>query len=191
MSRFIINYDQLPISNNNYLRPSATYNHQTGKVQIHMYETKESKDFKKRFKAYLKREVVKQKWDVSKTEGAHWYLDCIFYQARTNQDNNNMYKILCDSLSGIVTKDDKNILVRTQRVMYDSKEPRFVAVLKPVEYIGIFKDQDQHEQFINTNCSNCKKNSEKCTILRKAIEGRIQPEIHVVNRIQVCEKKKV
>jgi Holliday junction resolvase RusA-like endonuclease len=155
-----------------------------------MYETKESKDFKKRFQAYLKREVSKQKWDMSITANGHWYLDCIFYQARTNQDNNNYYKILCDSLTGIVIEDDKNILVRTQRVMYDSKQPRFVAVLKPVEYTGIFKDQEQYGQFLEHNCFNCKKDSEKCTLLRKAKEGRIQQEIHIDNGLITCEKRK-
>lgn len=188
MSRFIISYDDLPISVNQYIRPSVTL--KAGKPFIHMYETKESKDFKKRFQAYLKREVLKQKWDKSITANGHWYLDCIFYQARTNQDNNNYYKILCDALTGIVIEDDKNILVRTQRVMYDSKEPRFVAVLKPVEYTGIFKDQEQYGQFLENNCFNCKKDTEKCTILRKAKEGRIQPDINLNDGLQTCKKRK-
>lgn len=189
MKRFIINYDDLPISVNSYIKPSVTL--KAGKPFIHMYETKESKDFKLRFKAYLKREVLKQKWDKSITADGHWYLDCVFYQARTNQDNNNYYKILCDSLTGIVIEDDKNILVRTQKVMYDAKEPRFVAVLRPVEYIGVFKDEDQFSEFIEKNCLNCKKNSSKCTILRKAKEGRIQQEIQLNNGLIACDKRKV
>ncbi|MGD2351944.1 MULTISPECIES: RusA family crossover junction endodeoxyribonuclease [Bacillus subtilis group] len=190
MSRFIISYDDLPISVNQYIKPSARFNPKTGRTQIHMYETRESKDFKKRFQAYLKREVIKQKWDVDQTKNGHWYLDCIFYQSRTNQDNNNYYKILCDALTGIVIDDDKNILVRTQRVMYDSKNPRFVAVLRPVEYTGIFKDNGQYTEFLEYNCLNCKKDKEKCPILRKAKEGRIQQEIHIDNGLLICEKRK-
>lgn len=189
MSRFIISYDELPISVNNYIKPSATF--KAGKPLIHMYESKQSKDFKLRFKAYLKREVVKQKWDVEQTKQGHWYLDCIFYQARTNQDNNNYYKILCDALTGIVIDDDKNVLVRTQRVMYDSKNPRFVAVLKPVEYTGIFKDDEQYGQFVEQNCFSCKKDPEKCPILRKAKEGRIQEEIITNSGLQICNKRKI
>jgi Holliday junction resolvase RusA-like endonuclease len=188
MSRFLISYDELPISVNNYLRPSAVV--KGGRAFVHMYETKEAKDWKKRFEAYLKREVTKQKWDKSITKDGHWYLDCIFVQGRTNQDNNNYYKILCDALTGIVTEDDKNILVRTQKVMYDSKNPKFYAVLRPVEYLGIFNDEDGFNRFFEHNCATCKKNSDKCTILKKAKEGRVQEDITQENGFNICGKKK-
>jgi Holliday junction resolvase RusA-like endonuclease len=184
MNQFIINYDELPISVNNYLKPSAVV--KGGKAFVHMYETKESKDWKKRFGAYLKREVRKQNWDKSITSEGHWYLDCVFVQARTNQDNNNYYKILCDTLTDIVTEDDKNIMVRTQKVMYDSKNPRFMAVLRPVEYRGIFNTEEAEANFLEHNCSLCKKKTETCAILRKAREGRIQEEINN----GTCEKRK-
>ncbi|WP_244980346.1 RusA family crossover junction endodeoxyribonuclease [Bacillus wiedmannii] len=188
MSRFIINYDDLPISVNNYLKPSAKI--VNGKALIHMYESKEAKDFKKRFGAYLKREVTKQKWEKAHTAEGHWYLDCVFVQSRTNQDNNNMYKILCDALTGIVIEDDKNILVRTQKVLYDAKNPRFYAVLRPVEYTGIFNNEEHYAQFFEGNCATCKKNHEKCTILRKAREGRLQDEISGNSENYTCLKKK-
>jgi Holliday junction resolvase RusA-like endonuclease len=156
-----------------------------------MYETKESKDWKKRFQAYLKREVKKQNWDLSQTEEGHWYLDCCFYQSRTNQDNNNYYKILADSLTGIVTIDDKNVLVRTQKVMYDAKNPRFVAVLKPVQYIGIFSSEENYNEFTSRNCLDCKKDQNKCTILRKAKEGRIQEDIIEESGYNTCVKRRV
>ncbi len=187
--RFIISYDELPISVNNYLRPSAII--KGGKAFVHMYETQASKDWKKRFQAYLKREVKKQKWDLNQTAEGHWYLDCIFYQSRTNQDNNNYYKILCDSLTGIITIDDKNVLVRTQRIMYDSKSPRFVAVLRPVEYTGIFKNSLQLNEFLDHNCGECKKDQGKCAILKKAKEGRIQAEIQFNDGLNICQKRKV
>lgn len=186
--RFIIQYDILPVSVNNYLRPSAII--KDDKAVIHMYETMEAKNWKKRFIAYCKREVKKQNWDMSITSDGHWYLDCIFYQSRTNQDNNNYYKVLCDSLTGTVIIDDKNVLVRTQKVMYDTKSPRFVAVLKPVEYTGIFKDEEQFNQFQNSNCFQCKKNVDKCTILKKAKMGRIQQDIGLKSGLYACEKRK-
>lgn len=191
MSRFIISYDELPISVNNYLRPSATYDEKTGEVKMHLYETKQAKDFKKRFKAYLKREVKKQKWDLEQTRDGHFYLDCVFIQARTNSDNNNYYKILCDSLTGIVTIDDKNVLVRTQKVMYNAKNPSFKAVLHKVGYTGIFNSDEAQESFINSNCLSCKKKTESCTILRKAKEGRIQDDIFQDNGFITCKKRKV
>lgn len=189
MSRFLINYDELPISVNNYLKPSAVV--KGGKAFVHMYETKESKDWKMRFCAYLKREIKKQNWDKSITAEGHWYLDCVFVQSRTNQDNNNYYKILCDALKeGGVIDDDKNVLVRTQKVMYDAKQPRFMAVLRPVAYSGIFNDDEAYNRFIEHNCSVCKKKTETCAILRKAKEGRVQEEIIKIEGLDTCQKRK-
>lgn len=186
-NKFIIQYDVLPISVNNYLKPASRI--VNGKPLSYLYETKEAKDFKHRFQAYLKREVKKQNWDLNQTTEGHWILECIFVQSRTNQDNNNYYKILCDSLTGIVIDDDKNILVQTKRVMYDSKDPKFFAVLKPVEYIGIFKDKEQYGQFIESNCDGCKKDSSKCSLLKKAKEGRIQEDIKMDSNL-ICKKRK-
>lgn len=153
-----------------------------------MYETKVAKDFKKRFIAYLKREVKKQGWDSEITKDGHWYLDCVFYQSRTNEDNNNYYKILCDSLTGIVIDDDKNVLVRTQKVMYDSKKPRFSAVLHKVKYKGIFKSEEDEQLFVESNCINCKRFNRNCSILKKAREGRVQEDIILQNGINICQK---
>lgn len=155
-----------------------------------MYESKKAKDWKKRFKAYLKREVRKQKWDLSQTSEGHWVLECVFVQARTNQDNNNYFKILCDALTDIVTIDDKNLLVQTKKVLYDAKNPRFYALLRPAEYKGVFNSEEHYNKFFESNCLNCKKNSEKCTILRKAKEGRLQEDITHSNGDTLCGKMK-
>ena len=187
--RFIIQYNELPVSVNNYMRPSGSVN-EDGEVKVHMYETPESKAFKKRFRAYLKKEVIKQKWDKEVTSYSHWYLDCIFYQARTNSDNSNYYKILCDALTGVAIMDDKNVLVRTQRVMYDAKNPRFIAILKEVDYRGVFRDDRQKSEFIETNCMSCKKNSDKCSILKKSLEGRVLKEVVSDNGNFICISKK-
>ena len=47
MEQFSFSYDRLPPSNNNYLKP--TISRTGGKTYAYMYETKESKDFKKAF----------------------------------------------------------------------------------------------------------------------------------------------
>ena len=189
MKEFKIEFDELPVSVNKYLKPSAKI--VGGRPMIHMYESKEAKDFKKRFTAYLKREVKKQGWNIEDTSNGHWYLDCVFYQSRTNEDNNNYYKILCDSLTGVVIEDDKNLLVRTQRVLYDSKNPHFLARLHSVNYTGIFNSDNEYERFFENNCGNCRKNSDKCTILKKAKEGRIQEELTKSNEQISCSKIKL
>lgn len=181
-------FDQLPPSVNNYLRPSARI--VNGRPMVHMYETSEAKDFKKRFRAYLERLAKKQGWDYNITAQGHWYLDCYFIQARTNQDNNNYYKILCDSLKDIIVKDDNNLLVRTQRVLYDAKNPRFVAILKPVHYEGVFESKSEYNDFIESNCIGCSRFNRNCSILKKAKEGRLQEEINNIEGTKVCKKKR-
>lgn len=185
--KFVIKFDQLPPSVNEYLKPSARI--VNGKDVVHMYETKKAKDFKKRFGAYLKREVKKQNWDIELTKDGHWFLDIIFVQKRTNEDNNNYFKILCDSMKDICIDDDKNLLVRPQWVMYDAKNPCFKAVLHKVNYIGIFKDENEHNSFVDNNCIGCKRYNRNCSILRKAKEGRIQEEITTINRFKTCAKR--
>lgn len=188
-NKLLINYDELPISVNQYLKPTSRMS--GGKPVAHMYESREAKDFKKRFQAFLRRTVRDQDWDINQTAEGHWILECIFVQSRTNQDNNNYYKILCDAMSGIAFIDDKNILVQTKMVLYDAKNPRFSAVLKRAPYIGIFRDRDQFEEFKTSNCATCKKGADRCAILKKSIEGRIQPDIKMDQTGYKCMKRKL
>lgn len=186
--QFIIKFDELPTSVNNYLRP--TYRMVDGKPVPYMYETKEAKDFKRRFGAYLKREVKKQGWDMELTKEGHWYLDVVFIQSRTSEDNNNYFKILCDAMTGICIDDDKNLLVRPQMVLYDSKNPSFKALLRRVGYTGIFNSSELHEKFVEDNCSGCKRFNKNCSILRKAREGRVQDDISSASGVNTCIKMK-
>lgn len=188
---FMIEYDELPVSVNNYLKPTSRMIN--GKPVAYLYETKNAKDFKKRFKAYLKREIGKQKWEVEQTKDGHWILECVFVQARTNQDNNNYYKILCDSLTEAgVINDDRNILVQTKRVLYDSKNPRFYALLRKADYVGIFNTKESYNNFIKDNCNKCKKDRFKCSVLKKALEGRLQEDDEIIfeNDVYKCVKRK-
>jgi len=190
--KFIISFNQLPPSVNNYLRPSAKIvdgDTDNPKAMVHMYETKEAKDFKKIFGAYLKREVKKQGWNIDLTKEGHWYLDVVFVQSRTNEDNNNYFKILCDSMKDIVIDDDKNLLVRPQMVLYNAKSPSFKAVLHRVNYIGVFKNEHIHDKFVEDNCLGCKRYNRNCSILRKAKEGRIQEDINIIDGFQTCQKR--
>jgi Holliday junction resolvase RusA-like endonuclease len=186
--QFLIAYKGLPPSVNAYLRPAIRM--VDDEPVPYMYETKVAKDFKKAFGAYLKREVKKQKWNIEETKGGHWYLDIVFVQSRTNEDNNNYFKVLCDAMVGIVIEDDRNILVRPQMVLYNPKNPSFKAVLHRVAYTGIFKNEQTHDKFIEDNCSGCKRFNRNCSILKKAREGRIQEDIAIVEGFNTCQKKR-
>ena len=46
-----------------------------------------------------------------------------------------------------------------------------------VDYVGIFDTEEQLDSFKEKNCIDCKRYKRNCTLLRNAIEGRIQDEI--------------
>lgn len=144
---------------------------------VSVYETAEAKQYKKQFCEYAKREVEIQNWDIELTRNKHHYMDCVFYFERIDQDEQNYYKCLCDAMNGIVYVDDKFILTRTNAIYYDSKNPRIEIVIHPVDYIGIFDNQEQLDRF-ESNCVKCVRYKRNCSILKEAKEGRIQEEIN-------------
>lgn len=170
MDRFKITLDMLPPSNNDYLKPGIQY--KGGKAYPYMYESKKSKDFKKYFRSCLQREILRQSWDRSKTSDGHWYLECSFTQSRINQDCNNYFKILLDSMTGYVIMDDKNILPRVHKVTYNAKHPHFTIVLRKVEYIGLFSNEEKRQKFLE-KCKDCRYFRDgQCAILKQISEGR-------------------
>lgn len=148
------------------------------------YTKPESKKFQKEFAKYAKEQIKQQKWDIEQTRNRHHYMDCIFYFDRTDKDSQNYFKVMCDVLNGIAYIDDRTILTRTHEQYYDAANPRIEITIKPVEYIGIFKNEKRLDEFEN-KCHGCKRFKRNCSILNKAKEGRIQEEI---NEEFVCIK---
>lgn len=181
-------FNKLPPSVNKYMKPSATVD-DDGNVKAHLYETAESKSFKREYGEHLKRVAKHIKWDKKPTKDGFWILECTFIQKRTNEDNNNYYKILCDTLEeyGIID-NDKNILVRTERVLYNSKMPMFSIKLYKSEYIGVFEGQYQLNDFELKNCFKCSKDKSKCTIFKDSIKGKMRSEINLLKLS--CDKLK-
>jgi len=83
----------------------------------------------------------------------------------------------------LIWVDDNVVCERVNKILYDTKDPRIELTIYPVEYVGIFKNKQEYEQF-ESNCKTCSRYSNNCSILSKAKEGRIQDEI--VNN--VCTK---
>lgn len=145
-----------------------------------MYETAEAKQYKKTFSKYIKEQVLKQRWELSPNKTQHFYVDCVFYFDRIDKDANNYFKLLLDSITDtqLIWLDDNVTCERVNAIYYDNKNPRIEISIYPVDYIGIFPNQEQLDLFIKDNCILCKRYKEgKCSIFKKAIEGRIQEDI--------------
>lgn len=149
-----------------------------GKPMAIVYETKEAKDYKKKFKKIVEEEIKKQGWDREVNNNQHFYVDAIFYFDRIDKDCSNYEKCLDDTITEtqLIWKDDNVVLFRPQRIYYDSENPRIELEIYPVDYIGVFNNASQLEEF-ETNCIGCNRYKRNCSLLKKAKEGRIQPEI--------------
>lgn len=149
-----------------------------GKPMSIVYETKEAKDYKKKFKKIVEEAIKNQNWNREVNSTQHFYVDAIFYFDRIDKDCANYEKCLDDTITEtqLIWKDDNVVLFRPQRIYYDSKNPRIELTIYPVDYIGVFDNASQLEKF-ETNCIGCNRYKRNCSILQKAKEGRIQEEI--------------
>ena len=100
-------------------------------------------------------------------------------------DCNNYWKVLLDTITDtkLIWDDDNVVCERAQAIYYDAKDPRIELTIKPVDYIGVFENASQLDEF-ESNCTECTKYNRNCSLLRKAKEGRIQDEI----QLNKCEK---
>ena len=167
---------------NHYLKPRSFLIYKNGKPvpQVTMYETKEAKDYKKKFIKHIKEQVKLQDWEKSDNRFQKYFVDCTFYFPRIDMDSNNMYKLLLDSFteSECIWVDDTQSCERTQGIFYDSENPRIIIEIRPVDFVGIFPTNEQLQIF-KSNCITCSRYRDgRCSILVKSLEGRIQKEIN-------------
>lgn len=178
---------KIPPSVNHYIAYRTVY--KNGRPMSMSYKTKESLDFKKEFSEYLVQEVKNQGWDLEVNKTQHFYIDTVYYFPAKDLDPSNYFKLLLDTITDTQTiwVDDNVALERVQAVYYDSSNPRMEMHIHPVEYIGIFKNIQQLNDF-REGCATCKRFKRNCSILNKAIDGRIQSEIQGSDNNLVCSK---
>jgi Holliday junction resolvase RusA-like endonuclease len=140
---------------------------------------------KKQIQKIVKQELKKQDWDYEYTNDRFIYIDTYIFFQRTNMDDDNVYKLLKDSLQGLVYKNDSKALVRTQAVYFDTENPHVDVIIHPVDFIGIFDNQNHLDSFESV-CKSCNRYGRNCSILKSAKEGRIQEEIQNF----ICSKYK-
>lgn len=138
--------------------------------------SEEGKKIKKLIQLETIKQLQSQEWDYKWTKTNYIYQDCYIYMNRAGRDDNNIFKLLNDSLEKIVYDNDSRVLTRTQRILIDSENPRVELIISQVPFRGIFDTEEQMKQF-EEKCKTCKRYKNNCSILKKAKEGRIQKEI--------------
>jgi len=178
----------MPESVNHYLGWRSVFNPKTKKYMCMSYETADTKAYKKKFSEYVKQQVKLQEWDIPVNKTQHFYVDSIVYFPRIDMDSNNYWKLILDTITDTKTiwEDDNVVCERCLAIRYDSKNPRIELRIYKTDYIGIFDNRAQLDEF-ETNCIHCSRYKEgKCSIYKKSVEGRIQEEI----TLNVCGKYK-
>lgn len=158
-----------------------------GKPMAMSYKTNDAKKYQSDFAQYVKKQAALQKWKKSSNIYQHYYMDTYFYFPRIDMDANNYYKCLADAItdSGVVWNDDNQLCERVQGIYYDSENPRIEMILHKVDYIGVFDNATQLEEF-ESRCIECARYKRNCSLLKASKEGRIQKEVHD----GICEKFK-
>lgn len=178
------------VSVNHYLAYRALI--KNGKPMAMSYKTQEAKKFQKDFTAYVIDEVEKQGWVTDPNPFQHYYVDAMFYFPRVDMDCNNYWKVAFDAItdSGVIWMDDNMACERVVKVQYDSKNPRIEYEIYPTDFIGVWDTWDGYTSFLNQNCNLCKKDKLHCSILKKALEGRVQDDINLErNACYKCKEK--
>lgn len=179
---------EIPPSVNHYLGYRSV--NRNGKHIAMSYKTSFASEYRKNFADYVTKEVYTQGWNLKPNKLQHFYVDAYFYFNRVDMDCNNYFKVMLDAITDtqLIWLDDNVVCERVQRILYDSCNPHIELVIYPVDYIGVFDNALQLETF-KSNCFECTRNIDKCTILRKAIEGRLQNEINGCTCLSFKKKK--
>lgn len=144
-----------------------------------VYKTKEAVAYQTAFKELVADEVKKQGWKTDLENPRHVYVDGVFYMDKKRKDASNLWKCLLDAVTEtqLIWKDDDVVCERVNKIVYDSDNPRVELYIHYVDYVGIFDNEDQLEEFKANNCIGCKRYKRNCTLLKNAIDGRVQSEI--------------
>ena len=145
--------------------------------------SKEGEKSKLAIQNAAREQMKNQKWDYewTKDKNNFLYQDSEIYFSRRGRDDNNVYKLLNDSLEGIVYDNDSRVLVRTQKILFDKNSPRMEVTLVPVDYVGIFNNEDEYMEF-ESNCQSCTRfRNGRCSILVDSYSGTVREEVDMSN----------
>lgn len=177
MNQSLMITSPIPPSVNHYTKHRVVI--KGGKPLAIVYKTKEAVAYQTAFKEMVVNAVKTQDWATNLENPRHIYVDATFYMDKKHRDCNNAWKCLLDAITEtqLIWKDDDLVCERVNKIVYDADNPRVELYIHYVDYIGIFDNEDQLETFKNNNCIGCKRYKRNCTLLRNAIEGRVQEEI--------------
>lgn len=165
----------MPPSINKYLKAKIMY---VGKRQTaRMVETTDASRYKARTRRFIKSEIIKQEWEMP-PKGTMIDITIDYYFSRKGMDPNNYLKILYDIFTDAkLYIDDDCAKPQTGIVVVDKENPRLEIKITKSKQVGVFKDLNDRERFVNCyEKHNDPKDFKK--MMKLLDDGRITPNVY-------------
>lgn len=178
---------EVPPSVNKYLYPKICYN--GSKVFARLAETSEAQKYKVRTGKIIRTEIQKQNWIIPK-ERTFVNVKIDYYFQKKGMDPNNFLKILYDTFKECkIYIDDDIAKPQTGLVVIDKFNPRLEIEIYESKQIGVFKNQELRNRFIEEYKDSFHKRSFNA-MLRKLDEGRILENTYLNENKEVKIREK-
>lgn len=152
------------------------------------YLTKEALDFKEYMKMACKRFQAETGWEKP-TKDKYILMELIFYMNKHGRDADNHIKLIQDALQeNNIVENDSKIIPRVKRLYVDKDNPRVIIKLSVLPWVGVFIDETTRNDFIESNCMDCKRFKRNCSILKTLDDNKIHEVVDLKNKI--CKNKK-
>lgn len=147
-------------------------NHYMNRRGNHSYLNANAVKFNNEAKEIILKAIKDNKW--KKPDENTWLeVEYTFYFNRAGRDDNNCFKMLNDILqkSGII-KNDSKIITRTKNIFINKNNPHVEVSITVSEKLGVFKNKNEYDNFVNRNCKKCNNNYQKCDLMKEFLDNR-------------------
>ena len=162
----------IPPSVNSYLNYRVM---RVGRRQIvKPFPTPETQVFQRECAEIVRQAMHEQGW--IKAEKDEWCkVNLRFFFHKKGMDASNHNKIILDVLTKVdLWHDDQFTLVREFDCFVDKDNPRVEIEIVKLDKIGAFKNTQELDKFIESNCSQCTKNGKKtCRYMKEFLDNRV------------------
>ena len=161
----------IPPSTNTYLYPKRM-----GKM-VRLAETAKSKRWKQKMMPIIKEAIIDQNW-YTVPRGVWLDVHIDYYFEKKGQDPNNYLKILYDVMENCeVYENDDMAKPQTGLVVIDKFRPRLEITISISEQVGVFRNQEDRERFIEEYSDSMAERSFNA-LMKKLDESRITENVY-------------
>ena len=161
----------MPVSNNAYLYPKRIGRN------VRLAESAKSIRWKKKVTPIIKEAIIDQGWHFV-PRGIWLDVHIDYYFEKKGQDPNNYLKVLYDVMEDCkVYENDDMAKPQTGLVVIDKFNPRLEITVSISEQVGVFRDKEDRERFIEEYSDSMAERSFNA-LMKKLDESRITENVY-------------